>query len=235
MHSKSKNNNKPQRVFITGTDTDAGKTVVATQLLRALASAGYSTAALKPLAAGVDNIASALRNSDAVQLQAAATKLHSYETVNPYLFSEAIAPHIAASNEKRDIDFDECVACCLPLLESDADVVVVEGAGGWLVPVNDQYTMADLAKALDLQVVLVVGMKLGCINHALLTAAAIEQAGLPLLGWVANHLHDDMCESKANVAALTARLNCPLLAELPFSSSIESADFVDRFDLSLLV
>lgn len=234
-------NKKPQRFFITGTDTDAGKTVVATQLLRALAAAGYSTAALKPLAAGADTVslaasaASDLCNSDAVQLQAAATEAHSYDVVNPYLFAEAIAPHIAASNEKRDIHFDECVARCQPLLESDADIVVVEGAGGWLVPINDQYTMADLAVALDLQVVLVVGMKLGCINHALLTAAAIEQAGLPLSAWVANHLYEDMCESAANVAALTARLPCPLLAELPFSSSIESANFVDRFDLSLLV
>ena len=235
MHSKSKNNKTPQRIFITGTDTDAGKTVVATQLLQALATAGYSTAALKPLAAGADNIASVLRNSDAVQLQAAATEVHSYERVNPYLFSEAIAPHIAASNEKREIHFDECVTRCLPVLESDADFVVVEGAGGWLVPINNQYTMADLAKALDLQVVLVVGMKLGCINHALLTAAAVEQAGLPLLGWVANHVHEDMCEATANVAALTARLSCPLLAELPYSASIESADFVDRFDLSFLV
>ena len=235
MHLTSKNNKTPQRIFITGTDTDAGKTVVAIQLLRALASAGYSTAALKPLAAGGDNIASELRNSDAVQLQAAATEWHSYEAVNPYLFAEAIAPHIAASNEKRNIDFDDCVTRCKPLLQSDADFVVVEGAGGWLVPINDQYTMADLAKALGLQVVLVVGMKLGCINHALLTAAAIEQAGLPLLGWVANHVHENMCESKANVAALTARLHCPLLAELPYSSAIESADFVDRFDLSPLV
>lgn len=232
MTLKTTHNQKPQRIFITGTDTDAGKTVVATHLLHALAFAGYRTAALKPLAAGADNIASTLRNDDAVQLQAAATELHSYETVNPYLFAEAIAPHIAASNENRNIDFDECVARCMPLLESDADVVVVEGAGGWLVPVNDQYTMADLAVALDMQVVLVVGLKLGCINHALLTAAAIEKAGLTLLGWVANHLHEDMCESRANVVSLTARIKSPLLAELPFSSSIESANFVDQFDLS---
>ena len=105
----------------------------------------------------------------------------------------------------------------MPLLEADADVVVIEGAGGWLVPINAQHTMADLAVALDTQVVLVVGMKLGCINHALLTVASIEQAGLTLLGWVANHLHEDMCESQANVAALTDRINSPLLAELPFS------------------
>ena len=204
-------NKKPKRIFITGTDTDAGKTVVATHLLHALASAGYRTAALKPLAAGVDNLASASRNNDAVQLQAAATESHSYEVVNPYLFAEAIAPHIAASNENRIIDFDECVTRCMPLLEADADVVVIEGAGGWLVPINAQHTMADLAVALDTQVVLVVGMKLGCINHALLTVASIEQAGLTLLGWVANHLHEDMCESQANVAALTDRINSPLL------------------------
>ncbi|MDG2036303.1 MAG: dethiobiotin synthase [Pseudomonadales bacterium] len=227
-------NKKPKRIFITGTDTDAGKTVVATQLLRALAFAGYRTAALKPLAAGVDNTLSDPRNSDAVQLQAAATEAQTYEVVNPYLFAEAIAPHIAAKNEDREIDFNECVARCQSLLNSDADVVVVEGAGGWLVPINEQYTMADLAEALDMQVVLVVGMKLGCINHALLTAAAIEQAGLPLVGWVANHLHQDMSESAANVAALAARIQSPLLAELPFSPSIESANFVDQFDLSQL-
>ena len=226
------NNNKPQRIFITGTDTDAGKTFVATHLLHALAFAGYRTAALKPLAAGIDNSASTPRNDDAVQLQAAATESHSYEAVNPYLFAEAIAPHIAANNENRIVDFDECVARCVPLLKSDADVVVIEGAGGWLVPLNEQYTMADLAVALDAQVILVVGMKLGCINHALLTVAAIEQAGLPLLGWVANHLHEDMCESQANVASLAARIKSPLLAELPFASSIASANFVDQFDLS---
>jgi dethiobiotin synthetase len=233
MTSELTANKKPQRIFITGTDTDAGKTFVATHLLHALAVAGYRTAALKPLAAGADNFASTPRNDDAVQLQAAATELHSYEAVNPYLFAEPIAPHIAAINENRVINFDECVARCKPLLESDADVVVVEGAGGWLVPLNEQYTMADLAVALDTQIILVVGMKLGCINHALLTAAAIEQAGLTLLGWVANHLHENMCESQANVAALSARIKSPLLAELPFSSSVESAHFVDQFDLSL--
>ena len=226
------NRNKPQRIFITGTDTDAGKTFVATHLLHALAFAGYRTAALKPLAAGIDNSSSTPRNDDAVQLQAAATESHSYEAVNPYLFAEAIAPHIAAHNENRIIDFDDCVARCMPLLESDANVVVIEGAGGWLVPLNEQHTMADLAVALDTQVILVVGMKLGCINHALLTVAAIEQAGLPLLGWVANHLHEDMCESQANVASLAARIKSPLLAELPFASAIASANFVDQFDLS---
>lgn len=225
---------------MTGTDTDAGKTVVATALLHALAEAGYSTAALKPIAAGAQTIGSgseagSLCNLDAIQLQAAATKLHRYDEVNPYLFVDPIAPHIAAANEKLPIDLPACVKRCQAVIQSDVDVVVVEGAGGWLVPLNDHETMADLAAALGSQVLLVVGIKLGCINHALLTVAAIERSGVPLLGWVANHLESDMQAADANIASLQARVKQPLLGKIPFNQPLNAASLAGGFDISALI
>lgn len=207
--------------FITGTDTDVGKTVVATTLLKACIDAGYTTAALKPIAAGGLSIDGGYFNEDALLLRAAASQANSYEEVNPYLFGEAIAPHIASENEKRVIDLDQCVERCKPVMNSAVDVVLVEGAGGWLVPLNDEYTMADLASALECEIILVVGLKLGCLNHALLTVAAVEARGLKLAGWVANHLTVDMPYSQDNIATLKQRISAPLIAEIPFTQAIE--------------
>ncbi len=209
--------NQPAEVlFVTGTDTDVGKTVVSVALLRALAANGYSTAGLKPVAAGAYYTDQGMRNEDALQLQQEATQFNEYEKVNPYLFEQALAPHVAANNEGQMMDKDKCVELCQPILTSNVDIVVVEGAGGWLVPLNYDHTMADLAGAMNARVLLVVGVKLGCINHALLTATAISQSGLSLVGWVANHLHPEMREAEATVKALKEHLKAPLIGELPF-------------------
>lgn len=207
--------------FITGTDTDAGKTVVATALLTACTKAGYTTAALKPVAAGGALTSDGFFNQDALRLQAAASQKNSYQDVNPYLYEQAIAPHLAAVNENRVIDFGQCVERCMPIINSAADVVVVEGAGGWLVPLNSEHNLADLASELECEIILVVGLKLGCLNHALLTAAAVEASGLRLAGWVANHLSADMPFSQENIAALRQRIQAPLIAEIPFMQAIE--------------
>lgn len=232
-------------IFVTGTDTDVGKTVVATTLLYALANAGYRTAALKPIAAGADIIAqdsesghsenNRLANSDAVQLQAAATELHRYKDVNPYLFTDPIAPHIAAANENSPIDLPACIKRCQTVIQSDVDFVVAEGAGGWLVPLNETESMADLAVALGSQVLLVVGVKLGCINHALLTVAAIERSGVPLLGWVANYLQADMPAAEANITSLKARIKQPLLGKIPFNQQLKPSLLVTCLDIPALV
>lgn len=226
---------KPQKKwFITGTDTDAGKTVVATALLRACTAAGYTTAALKPIAAGGVLTKDGFFNQDALLLQAAASQKNSYQDVNPYLYEQAIAPHIAAVSENRDIDFGECVKRCLPIINSAADIVVVEGAGGWLVPLNSEHSLADLAAALECEIILVVGLKLGCLNHALLTVSAIEACGLRLGGWVANHLSADMPYSQENIAALQQRIQAPLIAEIPFMPAIEPESLAVYINVPIL-
>ncbi len=232
--------NSTKVIFITGTDTDAGKTVVSEVLLHALANAGKTTAALKPVAAGV--LTSSDRcgpgdvgyNEDALRLQRAATLKHDYAQVNPYLFEPAIAPHIAAEQVGVEIDLQDCVQCCQPVLAAGAEVVVVEGAGGWLVPLNSTHSMADLAVALESQVILVVGMRLGCINHALLTVESIARSGLPLLGWVANHLQPNMDVAAANVATLKQRIASPLLAQLPYAPGSPAETLADNFVTELL-
>ena len=220
--------------FITGTDTDAGKTVFATALLRACLHNGYTTAALKPIAAGGVSTDAGFFNQDSLLLQAAASQNNSYQQVNPYLFKQAIAPHIAAKNDNREILLDQCVECCSSVMDSDADVIVVEGAGGWLVPLNSQHNMADLAGALGCEIILVVGLKLGCINHALLTVAAVERSGLRLAGWVANHLSSDMPSYQENIATLQQRITAPLIAEIPFVQPIDPESLIVYINLPLL-
>ena len=227
---------KPKRLFITGTDTDAGKTVVASALLHALNAAGASTAALKPVAAGVlptadDSALTDMRNEDAVLLQEGASVQQDYAEVNPFVFEAAIAPHIAADNTDRRIALDDCIQACQPALQRAVDVVVIEGAGGWLVPLNEQHSLADLAVGLRSEVVLVVGLRLGCINHALLTVESIERSGLKLVGWVANHLAPNMTEVQANIETLTNRIDSPLLAEIPWHPDQSCQERAQCFDI----
>ena len=224
-----------KRWLITGTDTDSGKTVLATALLKACSDAGFSTAALKPVAAGGVHMEDGFFNEDALMLQAAACQKNSYEDVNPYLFKEAIAPHIAAANEGREICFSECTERCRSVIDSPADIVVVEGAGGWLVPLNDQKTVADLAEPLGCEIILVVGLKLGCLNHALLTVAAIQASGLKLVGWVANHLSSGMPYSHENIATLKKKIAAPLVAEIPFLAAIDTESTAVYIDVPTLL
>jgi dethiobiotin synthetase len=201
-------------LFITGTDTGVGKTLVATALLSAYASQGLVTAAMKPVASGCEHTSAGLRNDDALRLQGQATLDIDYSTLNPYAFAPAIAPHIAARQAGISIDLPRLVETYASLA-ARADVVVVEGAGGWYVPLDAQHSMADLARDLALPVILVVGMRLGCINHALLTAAAIRTEGLPLTGWVANTIDPDMPCLVENLHTLQQTIHAPCLGVIP--------------------
>ena len=201
-------------VFVTGTDTGVGKTRVSAALLRALRAMGLSVAGMKPVASGCHREQGALRNEDAVLLQAHSSARTSYELVNPYAFEPAVSPHLAAAHAGRAVDF-ECIHACFDQLRAQADCVVVEGVGGWETPLTETATVADLALELNLPVILVVGLRLGCLNHAILTRHAIERSGLPLLGWVANAVDDALAFPEANVATLRRRLAAPCLAVLP--------------------
>ncbi len=207
----------PRGLFITGTDTGVGKSLVACALLHAYAARGLRVIGMKPVAAGAAFVNGAWVNEDVAQLLAASNVRAPLEAVNPYCFEQAIAPHIAASINKKTININKLQDSCARLSVL-ADIVVVEGAGGFCVPLNDHESSADLARALALPVVLVVGMRLGCLNHALLTAEAIRARGLTLTGWVGNHIDAAMPQADANVASLEARLNAPLIARIAYST-----------------
>ncbi|WP_127023032.1 dethiobiotin synthase [Rheinheimera mangrovi] len=204
-----------QTIFITGTDTDAGKTYVAVALLQGLKALGYRTVAQKPVAAGVDDTGF---NTDALQLQQHVTEPLSYDLVNPYCLNDAVAPHLAA--EKAGLCIEPAVLSneLQKLQNADADIALVEGAGGWLLPLDDKSTMADWVIDQQLPVLLVVGMKLGCLNHALLTEREIERSGLKLLGWVANCIDPDMAYQQENIRYLQQKLAAPCLGVLPYQS-----------------
>lgn len=201
--------------FVTGTDTGVGKTAVSCGLLRALARAGIRAVGMKPVAAGCTATADGWRSDDAEQLRAASSVAAPRELVNPYALEAPIAPHIAARRAGVVVDLSRIEAAYRELAER-ADVVVVEGVGGFRVPLNDAEDSADLARRLDLPVILVVGLRLGCLNHAQLTADAIAAAGLSLAGWVANRIDPRMDASDDNRDALARRLPGPLLGDVPF-------------------
>jgi dethiobiotin synthetase len=201
--------------FITGTDTNVGKTLIAAGLLMAAKRKGLTTAALKPVAAGCEKTEEGLRNADALLLQSVITQSLVYDQINPYALEAAIAPHIAAQQEKRSLSVDRLSGFCRGVLGS-ADFTLLEGAGGWRVPINPRETLADLAKNLQLPVIMVVGIRLGCINHALLTFEAIVRDGVPVVGWVANCVDADMPVLQENIDSLRARLPVPCLGVVPF-------------------
>lgn len=201
--------------FVTGTDTGVGKTWVSLALLRALRLAGYSAAGMKPVASGCELRQGVPVNPDALQLQAASVPEVDYALVNPYAFMPPVSPHIAAELAGQRIDL-ELIAARYGHLCQIADAVVVEGVGGWLVPLNEREDVASLAQRLALPVILVVGLRLGCLNHALLTAAAIRAAGLPLAGWVGNAIDPAMECLEQNLQSLADRLGIPCLGVLPF-------------------
>lgn len=202
-------------IFVTGTDTGVGKTLIACALLHALAASGRTVIGMKPVAAGREDG----RFHDVTSLMAASTVCAPESLINPYAFDPAIAPHIAAAQAGVEIDSKKIAAACAAL-SAMADMVVVEGAGGFMLPLGAHETGADMAVALGLPVVLVVGMRLGCLNHALLTRAAIAASGLRCAGWVANCIDPDMPVLSENIAALAARLDSPLLGTVPFGRGL---------------
>lgn len=221
----------PRGYFITGTDTGVGKTRAACALLRALVQADMRAVGMKPVAAGAVRDAEGLLNEDVAALCAASAFVAPRAIVNPYCFEPAIAPHIAAERAGVKIDADKIVAA-FEALALTADAVVVEGAGGFCIPLGDELDSAGLAARLGLPVVLVVGMRLGCLNHALLTAQAIRARGLTLAGWIANRIDPGMVAVAENVSALAQRLRAPLLADWAYSPSAQPEMSVDRLDLA---
>jgi dethiobiotin synthetase len=201
--------------FVTGTDTGVGKTRVATGLTRDLVAAGRRVAVMKPIAAGAHRTPLGLRNEDAEALLRVANVPAPYVRVNPYCFEPPIAPHIAAKEAGVAIDIGK-IAAEFQMLAAQADDVVVEGAGGWLVPINEAQTMADIALALKTEVVLVVGVRLGCLNHALLTRGAIERCGVPMVTWIANIIEPDMPRLAENLATLERLMGAPPLKVVPY-------------------
>ncbi len=219
--------------FITGTDTGVGKTLVACALLHAFAARGLRVAGMKPVAAGADEKEGVLTNDDVEQLIAASNVSAPRDAVNPYCFAPPIAPHLAAALCKKEININNLLHAYRQL-SALAEVVVVEGAGGFCVPFNDTETGADFARRLALPVVLVVGLRLGCLNHALLTAEVIRARGLMLAGWVANQIDPSLSHADAQVAALQARLAAPLIGRIAFCAHAQAATLASRFDLSAL-
>lgn len=209
-------------VFVTGTDTGVGKTLVACALLRAYAGRGLRAVGMKPVASGAVPSRNGLVHDDVERLIAAGNVAAPREHVNPYCFAPPIAPHIAASAAGMTIDLDH-IGRCLNALTERADVVIVEGVGGFRVPLCPGADTAQLAALLALPVVLVVGMRLGCLNHALLTADAIAARGLQLAGWVANHIDPGMIAADENVRTLEALITAPLIARIAHAVSPDPA------------
>ena len=222
-------------VFVTGTDTGVGKTLVACALVHALRARGLVVAPMKPVAAGAILREGAWANEDTLALaRAAGPDAPPPEAITPVLLREAMAPHIAATREGRDIALAPLVEAHRRLA-AQADFTVVEGVGGFLVPLGPALDARDLATALGLPVVLVVGLRLGCLNHALLTAECVERAGLRLAGWVANAIDPAMGAVDENVAALAGRLRAPLVGRLPFSPGADAPGLAARLDVSGLL
>lgn len=216
--------------FITGTDTGVGKTRVSVALLHKLRQQGLRVAGMKPVAAGCEETTAGLRNEDALALQAATSVVLPYETLNPYALAPPIAPHLAARDAALVIGMERILAA-YRAITAQADRVIVEGAGGWRVPLNDDQDMGDVAVALGLPVVLVVDIRLGCINQALLSAQAIAARGLPLTGWVANHAQGHYPRSADNIASIEARIGAPLLGVIPYDADITPEQIADRLRL----
>lgn len=211
----------PKHVFVTGTDTEVGKTRITTGLMAVLQQQGLKTVGMKPIASGCEWLDGQWQNEDALAMMAQSNVSLPYTLVNPYAFEPAIAPHIAAEQVNTEVSSAQ-IKQQFEQIKQQADAVVVEGAGGWLVPINGAETMADLAAVLGLPVVLVVAVKLGCINHALLSVESIERRGLKLVGWVANHL-DAQNESSQIIDTLKRYIKAPCLGVVPRLEPTQSA------------
>jgi len=209
-------------IFITGTDTGVGKTLVAVSLVRALVQHGLRVSVMKPIASGSEQTAQGLRNSDALALAAAANVAASYEEINPYCFEPPVSPHIAADEAGIAVD----TGTILRRFEDMArrsDLVVVEGAGGWHAPISRAHTMADLPRTLGIPALLVVGLRLGCLNHSLLTRRAIEADGVHFCGWIGNAIDPALERAPENLASLRERLRCAPLALFPYAPDDHAA------------
>ncbi len=211
--------------FITGTDTEIGKTFVSALLIKLLVEEGLQVTGMKPVASGAKIIEGVLKNDDALSLIEASNVDTNYTNINPYVFKAAVSPHVAAEEAEIEIDFKK-IKSHFNILLNKSDAIVVEGVGGWYAPLSDYTTVADLAAELDLPVILVVGLRLGCLNHALLTAQAIRQSGLSVAGWIANFVEKDFLSADKNISTLKEHLN-----DFPFLGSVS---YQSRKDNSVL-
>ncbi|MDV5168290.1 dethiobiotin synthase [Photobacterium rosenbergii] len=219
--------------FVTGTDTEVGKTVASRAILHAAASANIKMAGYKPVASGSAPTANGMRNSDALYIQDASVVELEYDEVNPYAFEAAISPHLAAEQEKRVIEFD-VLSEGLDHLKQKSDVVLVEGAGGWRVPVSWSDYLSSWVKQEKLPVILVVGVKLGCLSHAILTAEAIQNDGLEVVGWVANRINPGTENYADIIRMLEENLPGQKLGEIPYMPGIKKRNLSNYIDLSPL-
>lgn len=208
--------------YVTGTDTGIGKTLVSTALLHALRAHGLRAVGMKPLASGCQRIGGAWRNDDALRLQAASDPRPAYDDLNPIALPQPLAPELAAREAGVAVTLEPILAA-YARLAAQADVVVVEGVGGWAAPLATGLMQADLARALGLPVLLVVGLRLGCLNHAFLSARAIEADGCRLAGWIGNGVDPAMERPDDNLALLAARLPAPCLGRLPHRAAPDPA------------
>jgi dethiobiotin synthetase len=219
--------------FITGTDTCVGKTWMTAALLHALAAYGRRAAGIKPLACGGHPTPDGWRHEDAELLMQYASVPLPYESVNPVLLNQPIAPHIAARQAGTQLAAAKLHHTCLAL-EGQVDYLLIEGVGGWEVPLNDAETTADLASLLGLPIILVVGIRLGCLNHALLTCKAILERKLALAGWIANIIDPYTLMIPENIAALETRLPAPRLATVPHLSRFDAEQIAGSINLEVL-
>ncbi|MDR8523563.1 MULTISPECIES: dethiobiotin synthase [Shewanella] len=217
--------------FVTGTDTDCGKTLISSALLTA---AKGETLGFKPIASGCAVTENGLRNSDALTLMEASTIKLPYEDINPYAFEPAIAPHIAATEKGVDL-LPNRIAAQLKMAEYvGADFCVIEGAGGWRLPLSQGHFLSEVVQSMQLPVILVVGMKLGCLNHALLTAEAIRADGLNIVGWIANQVDPDMANQQENLAFLKDTLKAPFIGYVPYLAEPSASAVAEYLDLTQL-
>ncbi|MBW7470570.1 dethiobiotin synthase [Marinobacter sp. M216] len=208
--------------FVTGTDTGVGKTMISAAILELAKAEGKRTLAMKPIASGCESTADGLRNEDALALQNAITEPLTYDQINPIALEPAIAPHVAAAQAGKNVTAQRLIGFCRGLQIRPADLLLVEGAGGWRVPLNDRETYSAMPRELGMPVILVVALKLGCINHALLTAEAIRADGLEVAGWVANRVEpESMASEQETLNYLLTHMRTPCLGVLPWQ---ESAD-----------
>lgn len=222
-------------LFVTGTDTDVGKTVVSAGILANANQQGFSTVGFKPISAGCEDTSAGLRNEDAMILKNTASIDCDYDLINPIAYQAPIAPHIAAKHNNETIDLVRVDQSYTQLLAKQPELLLVEGAGGWQLPITDKHYFSQWVSEKQLDVILVVGIKLGCLNHALLTAQAIAASNANLIGWVANSLTADIANYTDMVDTLSVALEKPLLGEIPYFAKGEAQTPELYLDLSSIL
>ncbi len=221
--------------FLTGTDTNIGKTTVACALLQAANQQGLTTLGIKPLASGCQQTPDGLRNSDALLLQHYSSLKLPYQEVNPVALLEPLSPHLAAKQAGRRLTMNQLVGYTRATLMYRPQLLIIEGAGGWRVPISDRAMLSELPKELNVPVILVVGLRLGCLNHALLTAEAIVRDGLRLVGWVANSIDPTMAAIEDNILSLKQMLPAPCLGVLPYQTVENIGALAECINLDVLL